>query len=78
MRQLFNLLRFLNHFQRKNILVGLIHLVFQFRGQLEKLIGVGLEMKLALRVGLFSNSFCKRIVGSSSGRCLGLVVGNPG
>ena len=51
-RQLFNLLRLLNHIDGQQAFVGLVHGLLQFVCQLEQFLGIALEISLALQVGL--------------------------
>ena len=48
-RQLFNLLRLLNHIDGQQAFVGLVHGLLQFVCQLEQFLGIALEISLALQ-----------------------------
>ena len=57
MRELFDFLGFFEHFKRKDMFVGLVHVVLQFGGKSQQSFGISLQFHLALLVGFFCHVF---------------------
>jgi len=50
-RQLFDFFCFLQHINRKDVLIRFVHVLFQLPGQLHQFVGVGLKRRLSFHVG---------------------------
>ena len=54
MRQLFDLFSFLEHVEGESVFVGFVDILLEFIGQFDEVVGIALELSLALAVGFFS------------------------
>src|SRR5208282_1873224 len=54
-RQFFDFLRFLKHIDRKDVLIRLVYVLFQFSSQLHQFVGIGLERGLPFLVGFLGH-----------------------